>query len=309
MSWRILICFLGMIHHAVASPKMLGEPCDTTHRCTPGLLCQADRCVVPDAPVVVACAETQACSEHGLCSYLHGYGCVADPQGCRVSKACLNDGRCLAVDVAETSSLWRRCASPDKIGLVNARSLKMAGSLVVTEGQRVIDYNLPQWRRCYAEALSTDPTLCGWMRVHYSARRHGGHSVRTFLDSMGHTPLNECLHLKLRSPSAELAAPATSYDFTLVFAPNPKLADSCGPRGRLDVKDQSCTEDTDCAAGYDMYMQKGACCASCGAVAVNTDWLKEAQAACGSYGGEGCPMKKCRALPAVRCVKGRCSTR
>ena len=81
MAWRIVVCFLGMIHHAVASPKMLGDPCDTAHRCTPGLLCQVDRCVVPDTPVVIACAETQACSEHGLCRYLHGYGCVADPEG------------------------------------------------------------------------------------------------------------------------------------------------------------------------------------------------------------------------------------
>ena len=211
--------------------------------------------------------------------------------------------------MAETARRWRRCASLYDTGVVEVDSLKVAGSLGLIEGQAVMEHTGAQWRRCYTEALRSDPTLCGWMRVHYSARRHGGYSVRTFLDSMGHTALNECLHLKLRSPSAELAAPATSYEFTLVFAPKPELSDACGPRGRLDVQDQRCHQDSDCAVGYDMYMQDGACYASCGAMAVNTEWLKGVQAACDSYGGQGCPMKTCGARPAAHCVKGRCSIR
>lgn len=72
--------------------------------------------------------------------------------------------------------------------------------------------------------------------------------------------------------------------------------------------DTSCATTADCDVIWGYYIRKDGkkCCRGCALRVGRTAELQREANECQTYSNEGCPLKKCGALPEVACVSGRC---
>ena len=71
----------------------------------------------------------------------------------------------------------------------------------------------------------------------------------------------------------------------------------------LDIR---CAEDSDCAAHLWYLTDDGRCCSSCTYQIGSFSWTEQIRKVCETKSHEGCPMKKCVAPPAVKCMEEIC---
>jgi hypothetical protein len=71
--------------------------------------------------------------------------------------------------------------------------------------------------------------------------------------------------------------------------------------------DIRCAEDSDCDSHLRYLTEEGRCCSSCTYQVGARSWTEQIRKVCESKSHEGCPMKKCIAPPAVKCLKGGCA--
>jgi hypothetical protein len=192
---------------------------------------------------------------------------------------------------------------------VTAQQVSAVGNLTDAEGKQVIEHNLGRWQSCYSAVARNDPALCGWMRVEVDYHRHGGFGHSFAGSSITNAELLSCLSFDLGAPSPALAAPGTTFEFTLVFSPAERNESECEPPKALIPIDRGCTTDADCTGTYSMYVTGPRCCRSCNTEPVAKTWADPAGQACTTLGSEGCPMKKCAALQQTLCKRGSCVLR
>jgi hypothetical protein len=157
--------------------------------------------------------------------------------------------------------------------------------------------------------VRNDPSLCGWMRVTVDYHRHGGFGHSFAGSSVTNAELSSCLSFDLGAPSPALAAPGTTFKFTLVFSPADRGEAECGPPKALVPIDRGCTTDADCTGTYSMYVSGPRCCRSCNTEPVAKTWAEPARQACATLGAETCPIKKCAAVHQTMCKQGTCVLR